>query len=78
MPHYGKYSDISFINGKNNGKTIAASQRGIREKISGEVMGLELPRVITVPDIIEKAGDKKIIYVENYMTGSIITGSSSK
>lgn len=61
--HYGKYSLISFNDGKNVLKTIKESQKGLREKIAGETLGVELLRVTTSLDIIRKIADLPVVYV---------------
>lgn len=63
MTHYGKYSRISFRDGKNTLKETAGSRQGINVKISEEVPGVEIRRLINIPDIIEKVSGKKIVYV---------------
>ena len=63
MTHYGKYSRISFKDGRNVLKEIDSSDNGLREKIVEDIVGVELPRVVSISDVIEKVKDKKIVYV---------------
>jgi aminopeptidase N len=63
MMHYGKYSRISFKGGRNTLKDIDQSARGMIQEVAGEVPGVEIPRLIDLPGVIEKAAGKKIVYV---------------
>jgi uncharacterized iron-regulated protein len=62
ISHYGKYSDISFKEGKNTLKTIAETNRGIKAMISGETAGIEVRKLVNLQDIIESLRSKKIVY----------------
>ncbi len=61
--HYGKYSAVAFKNGRNILKEIASKDGGLRTELSPAVPGVEIPRLVDLPGIIEKLGSKKIIYV---------------
>lgn len=63
ITHYGKYSRISFKDGRNVLKEIESSDNGLREKIAEDIIGIELPRVVSISDVIEKVKDKKVVYV---------------
>ncbi len=63
ITHYGKYSNISFKDGKNTLKTVNSSDKGILADISIDYIGVEVPRTINTADIIEKVKNKTIVYV---------------
>lgn len=63
ITHYGKFSSVSFTGGKNTAKSTDQTARGIRREVSDPVIGLEVPRIINLTDVIESAASKKIIYV---------------
>jgi aminopeptidase N len=63
MTHYGKYGSIAFKDGKNVLKEIDGSDIGLRKKLVEDIIGIELPRVVGISDVIEKVKDKKIVYV---------------
>lgn len=63
IAHYGKYSLIAFKEGKNTVKTVNNTERGLRTEISEDVIGIEIPRLTRISDIIGKIQDKKIIYI---------------
>ncbi len=65
--HYGKYSSLSFDQGRNTSKTIAASERGIGRELIGEAAVVDLSELKTLPAVTERTADKKIIYIgENH------------
>jgi aminopeptidase N len=63
ITHYGKYSRLSFRDGKNVLKETDASRKGIDVMLSEDVPGVDMRSFISLADIAEKAGDKKIVYV---------------
>jgi len=63
ITHYGKYSNIAFKDGKNISKKINNSERGMRRKIAEDIIGVEIPRTVTISDVIEKVSNKSIVYV---------------
>lgn len=63
ITHYGKFSSIAFKEGRNIAKSTDETPRGMRSNISDDIIGIEVPRIVTVSDIIEKAASKQIIYV---------------
>ncbi|MBI5641436.1 MAG: ChaN family lipoprotein [Nitrospirae bacterium] len=63
VPHYGRYSNLSFKDGTNTLKAISDTERGIKLKISGDVPALEIQRVTTLHDVIDKARNSKLVYV---------------
>ncbi len=63
IPHYGRYSFIAFRNGKNIMKSVDGSDRGIRLKTGKEVLGIDIPRVLSIFDIIKKVSGRQIIYI---------------
>lgn len=62
ISHYGKYSVISFKDGKNTIKTIEEKNRGMNSTISGKTAGIEVRRLVSLQDIIESVSSKKIVY----------------
>lgn len=63
ITHYGKYSRLSFKDGKNLLKTTEESRRGIGVMLTEDVPGVEVPRLVNITDIAEKVRGKKIVYV---------------
>jgi aminopeptidase N len=63
MTHYGKYSRISFKGGRNTLKDIDESARGMTQKVAAEVPGVEIANMIDMPETVDKAAGKKIVYV---------------
>lgn len=63
IPHYGGYSIVAFRNGKNILKSVDSSERGIRLKTGKEVFGIEIPRILSISDIIKKVSGRQIIYI---------------
>lgn len=61
--HYGKYSVLSFDNGRNIAKTVEKSERGVKMELNGQAKAVEVSTIRTVADIIESLSSKKIIYV---------------
>lgn len=66
IPHYGKYSHISFQNGKNTSKKIEKTVRGIQKHITEDAIVIEVSTVRKLKDIIDRLAEKKIIYVGEY------------
>ncbi len=62
ITHYGKYSRLSFRDGKNVLKETDETRNGIGATLSEDVPGVEIPRLINIADIAEKVSRKKIIY----------------
>jgi uncharacterized iron-regulated protein len=63
VPHYGRYSAVSFDNGRNVSKTVAASERGMRWVFRGEPVALDLSTPNKLSEMIDKLAAKKIVYV---------------
>lgn len=61
--HYGKYSTLAFKNNRNITKTIYESELGIQVLLSGDITGVEVPRLTTATEVIEKVAKKDIVYV---------------
>ncbi len=61
--HYGKYSKLLFDNGRNIGKEIHESQRGIVMELRQEAAAVDISSINTLSDVINSVSDKKIIYV---------------
>lgn len=64
--HYGKYSAVSFDNGRNIYKTIYETIRGIKMENKEETVAIDLSTLKTLDDIIEGVSGKKIVYVGEY------------
>ena len=65
--HYGKYSALSFDQGRNTSKIVTESERGISRELNKEVIAVDLSAIKTLPAVIERTANKKIIYVgENH------------
>ncbi|MEC4676585.1 MAG: M1 family aminopeptidase, partial [Nitrospirota bacterium] len=63
IPHYGGYSLVAFRDGRNILKSVDGSERGIRLKTGKEVLGIEIPRILSISDIIKKVSGSHIIYI---------------
>ena len=66
ISHYGKYSSLAFMKGKNVDKKIAPSERGIIMELREEPTVVDLSLLRKLPDVIESAAAKKIVYVGEY------------
>lgn len=62
LMHYGRYSTIAFKNGRNILKETTAKEEGLRAALVTPVPGVDISRMIDLPGIIEKVGNRKIIY----------------
>lgn len=63
LPRYGMSSRLAFAGGKNVLKTIDEREPGIGFALTEDVIGLEIPRLTKISEVIEKVSKKKIIYV---------------
>ena len=63
ITHYGKYSTISFRQGKNILKATNSSDRGMKAKLEEEILGAEVSHALSISDVIEKVSGKSIVYV---------------
>jgi uncharacterized iron-regulated protein len=63
LRHYGKYSALEFEEGRNTGKAIEESQKGIEMKINEEAAVIDVSALKTLSDVIKGVSGKKIIYV---------------
>jgi uncharacterized iron-regulated protein len=61
--HYGKYSRIAFNSGNNILKEVEPSERGITRKLLDEPMAVEIAKMKSLPEILDQAGERKIIYL---------------
>jgi uncharacterized iron-regulated protein len=61
--HYGKYSAISFDHGVNIYKEIDQSAPGITEELLKKAVAVEISTLKTLPEIMTRVAEKKIIYV---------------
>jgi hypothetical protein len=64
--HYGKYSSIAFVKGKNIDKKIFPSERGIIMELREEPAVVDLSLLRKLSDVIETAAAKKIVYIGEY------------
>ena len=63
LRHYGKYSALEFEGGRNTGKEIEESQKGIEMKIDDEAAVIDVSVLKTLSDVINGVSDKKIVYI---------------
>jgi len=63
ITHYGKYSILAFRDNRNITKTINESESGIRFLLAGDSAGVEVPRLTTATEVIERVSNKDIVYV---------------
>lgn len=61
--HYGKYSTLFFNHGNNVYKKTDKSADGITVALLKEAVAVEAPTLKTLPEIMARVADKKIIYV---------------
>ena len=66
ISHYGKYSSLAFVKGKNVDKKISPSERGIIVELREEPAVVDLSLLRKLSDVIESAAAKKIVYVGEY------------
>jgi uncharacterized iron-regulated protein len=63
LRHYGKYTALEFEEGRNTGKAIEESQKGIEMKIDEEATVIDVSALKTLSDVINGVSDKKIVYI---------------
>jgi aminopeptidase N len=61
--HYGRYSVLSFDHGMNTSKKTEGTPRGITQELYKEAVAVDIPTLKTLPGVMERVADKKIIYV---------------
>ncbi|RJQ56709.1 MAG: PDZ domain-containing protein [Nitrospiraceae bacterium] len=61
--HYGKYSKLLFDNGRNIGKEIGQTGRGIIMDMEEETPAVDVSTIRKLREIIDGVADKTIIYV---------------
>ncbi len=61
--HYGNYSYLSFDHGTVRAKKTDESSRGIDQPLLKETVAVNIAALKTLPDVIQRVADKKIIYV---------------
>ncbi len=61
--HYGRYSSLSFSEGRNVDKKTAKSDRGIRVEVPPPVSGIALDTVLPLAEIISQIAGRTIVYV---------------
>ncbi|MEK6744057.1 MAG: ChaN family lipoprotein [Nitrospirota bacterium] len=66
ISHYGKYSSLAFVKGKNVDKKISPSERGIIMELREEPPVVDLSLLRRLSDVIASAAAKKIVYVGEY------------
>lgn len=66
ISHYGKYSSLAFVKGKNVDKKITPSERGIIMELREEPPVVDLSLLRKLSDVIENAAAKKIVYIGEY------------
>ncbi|MBI5409962.1 MAG: ChaN family lipoprotein [Nitrospirae bacterium] len=62
ISHYGKYGMLMFEDGRNAGKEVKPTQRGIIMELNEEAAAVDLSTIKKLSDVINGAADKKIIY----------------
>jgi aminopeptidase N len=63
ISHYGKYSALSFQNGRNVSATVAESARGIQEILQNDPAAIDLSTLKKLSDVVKGLANKKIVYV---------------
>jgi uncharacterized iron-regulated protein len=63
LAHYGKYSTLHFNQGRIERKIIAETDQGMHLAIDTPPMGVALPQALSFVAIMEKIGDRRVVYV---------------
>jgi aminopeptidase N len=63
IPHYGKYTELAFANGRNTFKSIAETENGIRLLSRPPVRALNPNILPTLDEIIQRLAASRVIYV---------------
>ncbi len=63
IPHYGKYTELAFNNGKNTLKAIADTDNGITVLTRPVTLALKPDKMPSLDDILPKLYESRIIYV---------------
>jgi aminopeptidase N len=63
IAHYGKYTELAFIDGRNTFKAIAESESGIKIFSRPEARAIKPDTLATIDDIIPQVALSRIIYV---------------
>ena len=63
ISHYGKYSALSFQNGRNVSATVAEAERGIQESLKDDPAAIDLSTLKKLSDVVKGLANKKIVYV---------------
>jgi aminopeptidase N len=67
IPHYGKYTELSFNKGKNTFKRIAATKYGIPVDVPAPTVAIKSRSVEKIDDIITELNKNRIIFLgENH------------
>ncbi len=66
IPHYGKYSALTFDKGRNVSKKTVGSERGIVMELREDPQAVDLSALKALSTVIEGAGGGKIVYVGEY------------
>jgi uncharacterized iron-regulated protein len=63
IPHYGKYTELAFNNGRNTHKAIAETDNGISLLTRPATRALRPDKIATLSEILPKLSESSIIYV---------------
>ena len=63
IAHYGKYTELAFIDGRNTFKAIAESENGIKILSRPEARAIKPDTLATIDDIIPQLTLSRVIYV---------------
>jgi aminopeptidase N len=61
--HYGKYSALRFEKGRNVGKSIKETEKGMRFVLNGSVTGIQPKKAMHLDEIIAQIYKKPVIYI---------------
>jgi len=61
--HYGKYSKLTFSEGRNVVKEIDKSDRGILGEVGEPVRGIATESILPLPEIVSQVANRTIVYV---------------
>jgi len=63
LAHYGKYSALSFKQGRAVSKTAADTEQGMRLPLDSPPQGIVLPQALPFSAIMDKLADTKVVFV---------------
>jgi len=66
VSHYGKYSVLTFENGRNTGQDVEETDRGISMELKEEPPAVDISALGALSKVIEGVSEKKIVYAGEF------------